>query len=81
MKDKEVKKYKFDREAFKLMVIEESYNHVSYWKNKSMKERLEAGFYLTCLMYGVDKHTPLDKTVFSKRKHGGPEITSTSAEQ
>lgn len=69
MKDKEVKKYPFDKTAFSKMSFEEANNHYGYWKNKTMKERIDAAFYLIYQIYNVNKHTPLDKTVFSKRKH------------
>lgn len=69
MKDEEVKKYALDKTAFSKMSFEEANNHYGYWKNKSMKERINAAFYLIYQMYGVNKHTPIDKTVFSKRKH------------
>jgi hypothetical protein len=59
--------YKFDRTAFKAMTFEEADNH--YWKDQTLKERWNAGCYLWMQMYGCDKHTPIDKTVFNKRKH------------
>jgi len=61
--------YKLDRTAFQGMTFEEADNHYGYWKDKSLKERLNAGCYLSMQMFGCDKHTPIDKTVFSKRKH------------
>jgi hypothetical protein len=63
------KKYKLDKTAFQAMTVEEADTHYGYWKNKSYKERLEAGCYLIEQFYGVTKRTPLDKTIFTKRKH------------
>ena len=67
--DDDKKKYKFDKTAFQAMTFEEADNHYGYWKNKSLKERWDAGCYLSMQMYGCDKNTPLDKTAFNKRKH------------
>lgn len=69
MNDKENNTYHLDKTAFSKMSFEEANNHYGYWKDKSLKERVDAGFYLIYQMYGVNKDTPLDKTVFSKRKH------------
>jgi hypothetical protein len=61
--------YKFDRTAFQAMSFEEAADHYGYWKDRPVKERWDAGCYLSMKMYGCDKHTPIDKTVFNKRKH------------
>ena len=61
--------YRFDKTAFQAMTFEEADNHYGSWKNKSLKERLNAGSYLSMQMFGCNKHTPMDKTVFDKRKH------------
>ena len=61
--------YRFDKTAFKAMTFGEADNHYGTWKNKSLKERFDAGSYLSMQMFGCDKHTPIDKTVFDKRKH------------
>jgi hypothetical protein len=61
--------YRFDKTAFRAMTVEEADNQYGYWKDKSLKERWDAGCYLSMQMYGCDKNTPMDKTVFSKRKH------------
>ncbi len=63
------KKYKLDKTAFQAMSVEEADSHYISWKNKSYKERLEAGCYLVQQFYGITAQTPLDKTVFTKRKH------------
>ncbi|MBL7762352.1 MAG: hypothetical protein JNL23_02885 [Chitinophagaceae bacterium] len=69
MDDKPKKKYRLDRDAFKMSTVEEAANHYGFWKNKSMKERLDAAFYLIQQAYGINNKTLLDKAVFSKRKH------------
>ena len=61
--------YRLDKTTFQAMSFNEADNHYGYWKSKSLKERWDAGAYLSMQMYGCDKHTPIDKTVFSCRKH------------
>jgi hypothetical protein len=63
------KKYTLDKTVFRAMTIQEADNHYGYWKNKSMKERLYAACYLINQFYGTTPQTPVDKTVFTKRKH------------
>lgn len=53
------------------MKVQEADNHTSYWKNKTLKERLDAACYLIQQFYGTTTQTPIDKSVFSKRKHHG----------
>ena len=65
----EQKKYRLDKTAFQAMSVEEADSHYLQWKNKSFKERLEAGCYLVQQFYGITPQTPVDKTVFTKRKH------------
>jgi hypothetical protein len=64
------KKYRMDKTAFKVQTFEEADNHYGPWENKSTKERLDAASYLICQYYKVTPSTKLDRTVFSKRKHG-----------
>jgi hypothetical protein len=61
--------FRLDKTAFQGMTFEEADDHYSYWKDKSLKERWDAGCYLSMQMYGCNKHTPIDKTAFTKRKH------------
>lgn len=63
------KKYTLDKTVFQPMTIQEADNHYGYWKNKSMKERLDAAYYLINQFYSTTPQTPVDKTVFTKRKH------------
>jgi hypothetical protein len=65
----ENKKYRLDKTAFQAMSVEEADAHYSTWKHKSHKERLEAACYLIEQFYGVTTKTPVDKTIFTKRKH------------
>ena len=61
--------YRLDKTVFQAMTFEEADNHYGYWKNKSLKERWDAGCYLSMQMYGCNRLTQIDKTVFAKRKH------------
>jgi hypothetical protein len=63
------KKYTIDKTAFQAMTLQEADRHYGYWKNKSMKERLDAACYLINQFYRTNPHTPIDKNVFTKRKH------------
>lgn len=51
------------------MKIEDAANHRRFWIDKSMKERLDAAFYLIQQFYGTTPLTKIDMSVFSKRKH------------
>ena len=44
-------------------------DYVTYWKDKTYKERLAAAWVLINQVYGTTSKTKLDRTVFSKRKH------------
>lgn len=63
-------KYRLDKTVFKAQTFEEADNHFGFWESKTTKERLDAAGYLICMAFGVKPSTKLDRTVFSKRKHG-----------
>ncbi len=63
-------KYRMDKTAFKMQTFEEADNHYGDWEKKTMKERLDAAYYLICQTYQITPSTKLDRTKFSKRKHG-----------
>ncbi len=65
----EPKKFRLDKTAFQGMTFEEADNHYGNWKNKSQRERLEAACFLINQFYGTTPQTPIDKTIFTKRKH------------
>lgn len=62
-------KYVLDKTIFQSLKVEEAGNHTGYWKNKTLGERLDAAFFLIHQFYGTTPETPIDKSVFSKRKH------------
>ncbi len=59
-----------DKTAFKMQTFEEADSHYGQWDEKSYSERLDAASYLICMAFQVKPSTKLDRTVFSKRKHG-----------
>lgn len=61
-------KFRLDRTAFKATNAKDADDHVTEWKNKTYIERLEAAWFLINQVYGTTSKTPLDRTVFSKRK-------------
>ena len=67
--DDQSKKYRLDKTIFKASRVDEADHHYAYWKNRSLKERLEAACYLINQFYGTTPQTPIDRTVFTKRKH------------
>jgi len=69
MKEESAYKCHIDKNEFKALSFVEADNHYGYWKNKSMKERLDTACYNIQQVYGAANSTSLDRTVFSKRKH------------
>lgn len=63
-----MEKFCLDRSAFKATTAGKADDHVTDWKNKTPRERMAAAFFLIYHAYGVDEKTPLDRTVFSKRR-------------
>lgn len=65
----EDKQYRLDKTTFQAMTVQEADVHYGYWKNRSLKERLNAACYLINQFYGITPQTPVDKTIVTKRKH------------
>jgi hypothetical protein len=63
------KRYKRDKTAFRASSVGEEDHHYGFWKDKTLKERLEAACYLINQFYGTTPQTSVDRTVFTKRKH------------
>jgi hypothetical protein len=61
-------KFRLDKTVFAATNFKDANNHISYWKDKTYHERLEAAFFLINQFYGINSKTPLDRTVFSKRR-------------
>ena len=64
------KKYKLDRNSFKILSFEEADDNARNYKNDSFQERLIAALYLTSIAYQFDINNPpkIDRTVFSMKK-------------
>lgn len=64
--------YRLDRSAFARNTAQQADDHTTYWLSKTPAERLQAGWYLTCIAWGIDPQYPprLDRTCFSMRKRG-----------
>jgi len=60
-----------DKTAFKAQTFGEADDHRAYWLQKSVKERLQAAWYLIAGAWGFDPgDTPrMDKNAFGMRKH------------
>jgi hypothetical protein len=65
-----VKKYKFDRTAFKASTAEEADKDMRDHKNLSRKRRLEIATYLISVAYNYDLNNrpKMDKNIFSLHK-------------
>ncbi|MDB5211529.1 MAG: hypothetical protein JWQ30_2356 [Sediminibacterium sp.] len=51
------------------MSFEEADDHVTFWKDKTESERLNAACYLINQIFGVTEKTKIDWTITDKRKH------------
>ena len=62
---------RLDRTKFKMQTAEDAAYHISYWKKKTISERLQAAYYLISVAYNFDITSPprLDRSTFSTRKH------------
>jgi hypothetical protein len=67
--NQETRKYSLDKTVFSAMKVEDADNDAGYWKKMTLNDRLDAACYLIHQFYGTTPQTPLDKSVFSKRKH------------
>jgi hypothetical protein len=66
MKEKE---YKLDRTVLQLMTFEEADDHITYWKNKTETERLNAACFLINQIFGTSPDDKIDLRFTDKRKH------------
>lgn len=63
------KEYKLERNELKAMTFEEADDHVTYWKNKTAAERLNAACFIINQIFGTNSFTKIDTQVTDKRKH------------
>ena len=61
---------KFDRTAFRIVSFGDKGQHIEYWLNKSVYERLCASWYLTCASYNLPyvANHKIDRSAFRIRK-------------
>jgi len=50
------------------MSFQEADDHVTYWENKSLSERMDAACSIINRIYGVTPETKVDRTITDKRK-------------
>jgi hypothetical protein len=67
MAEHENENYRMDRSVMKPMSFEEADDHVGYWKDKSVSERINAACFIINQIYGTTPQTKVDRTVFEKR--------------
>lgn len=64
------KEYKLDRMLLQSMTLEEADDHVTYWKNKTQSERLDAACFIINQIFNVSPTDKIDFKFSDKRKHG-----------
>lgn len=62
--------WKLDKSKMSVRCHQDTDHQYEYWQSKTIKERLEAAYYLNSVAYNFDiNHPPrMDKSVFSVRK-------------
>jgi hypothetical protein len=63
------KEYIMDRTILKSMTFEEADDHVTYWKNKTEGERLNAACFIINQIFGISSFNKIDFQFTDKRKH------------
>jgi len=66
---KENKRYKLDKTALNPMTFEEADDHVSYWKDKTESERLNAACFIINQIFNVTPSHKINFLFTDKRKH------------
>lgn len=61
--------FKMDRSAVSKSSFNEADDHVSFWQDKTPKERLDAASFIINNIYGVTPQTKVDRAFTSVRKH------------
>jgi len=67
----EERSYQLDRNELKAMSFAEADNHVTYWEDKSMDERLNAACFIINQIFNVTPSSKIDLRFTDKRKHNG----------
>ena len=64
--------FKMDRSFVSKLTFEEADDHVTFYKNKTPLERLNAACFIINNVFQVTPETKIDKTKVTKRKHVQP---------
>jgi hypothetical protein len=64
------KDYKLDRMVLQSMTLQEADDRVTYWKNKTQSERLDAACFIINQIFNVSPTDKIDFKFSDKRKHG-----------
>ncbi len=67
----EERSYQLDRNVMKAMSFDEADDHVTYWEDKSMDERLNAACFIINQIFNVTPSSKIDLRFTDKRKHNG----------
>ncbi len=65
----EEEKYKLDRTELRSMTFEEADDHVTFWKDKTESERLNAACFIINQIFGVTPSDKIDFNFIDKRKN------------
>jgi hypothetical protein len=63
--------YKLERNVLTAMSFDEADDHVRYWEDKSMNERLNAACFIINQIFNVTPSSKIDMRFTDKRKHNG----------
>jgi len=61
--------YRLDRTKVSSLTFCEADDHVNYWLQKTVDERLNAACFIINQIFGVTPETKVDRTISEKRKH------------
>ena len=64
-----MEKYKMDRTIVSISTFEEADDHVTFWKDKTPLERLNAACYIINSIFKITPQTKMDRKFTSKRKY------------
>ncbi len=69
-RNRTMENYKLDRKTVSQKSFIDADDHISYYENKSLDERMEQACFIINNIFQVTSKTKVDRTIFEKRKHG-----------
>jgi hypothetical protein len=63
--------YQLERNVLTAMSFDEADDHVRFWEDKSMNERLNAACFIINQIFNVTPSSKIDMRFTDKRKHNG----------